>query len=961
MKKIRPTIEAISSFEPRLQRLSDAQLLAQTAKFKERISRGESLDAILPEAFATVREASIRALGIRPFDVQFIGGVALHSGSIAEMKTGEGKTLVATAPAYLNALSGEGVHVVTVNDYLASRDAEWMGRLYNFLGVSVGVVLHGQNRTDKQLAYRADITYGQNNEFGFDYLRDNMKFSIYDYAQRALNFAIVDEVDSILIDEARTPLIISGAPEESSQLYFKVNAIIPRLRKDTDFIVDEKGHSATLTEEGVDSVEHALSISNLFDPKNIDFLHHVNQALKAHYLYKRDVNYMVSDDQTIVIIDEFTGRTMPGRRWSDGLHQAVEAKEHVPILEENRTLATISFQNYFRLYKKLAGMTGTADTEAEEFHKIYRLDVTVIPTNWPCVRKDKDDVVYRSEKEKFYAIVDEIRECIDRGQPVLVGTVSVEKSEAIHRLLERKGVPHNVLNAKHHEREALIIAQAGRKSSVTVSTNMAGRGTDIILGGNAEMMAKGRIDPQESPSEFSKLVAEFKMQCEKEREEVISAGGLHIVGTERHESRRIDNQLRGRAGRQGDPGSSRFFLSLEDDLLRIFGADRLSGLMTKLGMEEGVPIEHRMVTRSVENAQKKVEGRNFDSRKHLLEYDDVMNQQRKTIYALRKQILEGKYLVEEGLADTSKVRGENEADKKFVEVELPEEQIDRFKESVGVGLERMVIMMSQRRPPQTLPSGEMAEPTLDDVIATNLEHVERQVYAFFGTRPVLDGVKSARELVDRLQEQVAKSLAAQRERMLDDIDEVISTLAEKYCSAEAYDNWQMEELSTAFSGVFAAKPEGLDAARATDEVAERLYAQVEAIIEAKEKAFGADVFLAALRHFYLRDIDRQWLDHLEGMDALRAGISLRGYASRDPKQEYKREGYDAFTSMVAAVKENVLQKTFHVQIQSKEDVQKAPVPRKQRTAVKRDMPKVGRNDPCPCGSGKKYKKCHGAQ
>jgi preprotein translocase subunit SecA len=982
MKKIRPVIEAISSFEPRAQRFSDAQLRAQTARFKERIANGESLDSILPEAFATVREASVRALGIRPFDVQFIGGVALHSGTIAEMKTGEGKTLVATAPAYLNALTGEGVHVVTVNDYLASRDAEWMGLLYNFLGVSVGTVLHGQNRADKQKAYRADITYGQNNEFGFDYLRDNMKFSIYDYGQRALNFAIVDEVDSILIDEARTPLIISGAPEESSQLYFKVNAIIPRLRKDTDFIVDEKGHSATLTEEGVDTVENALAISNLFDPKNIDYLHHVNQALKAHYLYKRDVNYMVSDDQKIVIIDEFTGRTMPGRRWSDGLHQAVEAKEHVPILEENRTLATISFQNYFRLYKKLAGMTGTADTEAEEFHKIYRLDVTVIPTNWPCVRKDNDDVVYRSEKEKFYAIVDEIRECIDRGQPVLVGTVSVEKSEAIHRLLERKGVPHNVLNAKHHEREAFIVAQAGRKGSVTVSTNMAGRGTDIILGGNAEMMAKGKVDPNESPSEFAKAVAEIKQACEKEREEVIAAGGLHIVGTERHESRRIDNQLRGRAGRQGDPGSSRFFLSLEDDLLRIFGADRLGGLMAKLGMEEGVPIEHRMVTRSVENAQKKVESRNFDSRKHLLEYDDVMNQQRKTIYALRRQILEGKYLVEKGLADTSKVRGENESEKKFEEVEIPQEQIDRFQKALASGIERLVLVLSQRKPPQTLPNGEMADPTLDDIISTNLEAVERQVYAFFGVRPEFEGVSSPRELVDRLLEQVPRSMAAQRERLLDDIDEVVSTLVEKYCSAEAYDNWQLEELATAFSGIFAIKPETIEGARTTDDLAEKLFAQVETLIEAKEKEFGPDVFIAAFRHFYLRDIDRQWLDHLEGMDALRAGISLRGYASRDPKQEYKREGYDAFTAMVAAIKENVLQKTFHVQIESKEDVQRVPMPRKQRTefegrggdagqaqpreqrkatTVKREMPKVGRNDPCPCGSGKKFKKCHGAQ
>jgi preprotein translocase subunit SecA len=500
MKTIRPMLEAIGSLESRIQRFTDAELRGQTSKFKEKLDNGASLDDILPEAFATVREASVRTLGIRPFDVQFIGGITLHSGGIAEMKTGEGKTLVAVAPAYLNALTGEGVHVVTVNDYLASRDAEWMSNIYNYLGLDVGCIVHGQGRMEKQKAYQSHITYGQNNEFGFDYLRDNMKFSIYDYAQRNLNFAIVDEVDSILIDEARTPLIISGQPEESSALYNQVNGIIPRLRKDTDFVVDEKGHSVTLTEEGVDRVEGTLNIGNLFDPENIDYLHHVNQALKAHYLYKRDVNYMVSEDLKIVIIDEFTGRKMPGRRWSDGLHQAVEAKENVPILEENRTLATISFQNLFRLYKKLAGMTGTADTEAEEFHKTYSLDVTVIPTNWPCVRNDMQDVVYKTEREKFYAIVDEIRGCVEAGQPALVGTASVEKSEAIHRLLTRKGIAHNVLNAKHHEQEAFVVAQAGRKSAVTVSTNMAGRGTDIILGGNAEMMARGSWRPSTNAS-----------------------------------------------------------------------------------------------------------------------------------------------------------------------------------------------------------------------------------------------------------------------------------------------------------------------------------------------------------------------------------------------------------------------------------------------------------------------------
>ncbi|MCP4606972.1 MAG: preprotein translocase subunit SecA [Proteobacteria bacterium] len=986
MKKIRPIIEAISALEPMLQRLTDVELKGQTAKFREQLDNGASLDDIMPEVYATVRETSIRTLGIRQFDVQFIGGVVLHTGCIAEMKTGEGKTLVAVAPAYLNALEGKGVHIVTVNDYLAARDAEWMSNIYNFLGMEVGVTLHGQERKEKQKAYRADITYGQNNEFGFDYLRDNMKFSIYDYVQKALNFAIVDEVDSILIDEARTPLIISGQPEESSQLYTEVNGIIPRMRKDTDFIVDEKGHSVTMTEEGVDSVEGALKIGNLFDPANIDYLHHINQALKAHYLYKRDVNYMVTEDREIVIVDEFTGRTMPGRRWSDGLHQAVEAKENVPILEENRTLATISFQNLFRLYNKLAGMTGTADTEAEEFHKTYKLDVTVIPTNWPCVRDDSQDVIYKSEREKFYAITDEIRECIKLGQPVLVGTASVEKSEAIHRLLERKGVPHNVLNAKQHEREAYVVAQAGRKSSVTVSTNMAGRGTDIILGGNPEMMAMGKIDPEEDPAGYSKLAAEYKRQCEFERTEVIEAGGLHILGTERHESRRIDNQLRGRSGRQGDPGSSRFFLSLEDDLLRIFGADRLGGLMTRLGMEEGVPIEHKMVTRSIENAQKKVEHRNFDTRKHLLEYDDVMNQQRKTIYALRKQVLEGKYMAEEGLADVGKVRGDVEAEKKYVEIEIPQIQVDRFTEHLIPILERTTIALSELGPPPPAgPDGALPEPTIDDIVKVNLEILERQIYAFFGYKPDLSDLETPRNVLDRLIETVPRSVAAQRERLLDDVDQVISDLTDECCHGENENGWNLEKLGQAVQGKFAFAPKNLEGKQSTDVLAQSIYEQAEEVIASKEKAMGMDVLVAAFRHFYLREVDKQWLDHLAAMDHLRAGIGLRGYGNRDPKQEYKREGYDMFTITMNNIKQNVIEKTFHVQIESKEDVQRIAVPRRmtrvvegrgamggesreagagaqtKTKTVKREAPKVGRNDPCPCGSGKKYKKCCGAK
>jgi len=876
MKTIRPNIEAIAALEPRIQRMSDPQLQGQTARFKEMLDNGATLDDLLPEAFATVRETSIRTLGIRPFDVQFIGGVTLHEGAIAEMKTGEGKTLVAVGPAYLNALEGKGVHVVTVNDYLAKRDAEWMGNIYNFLGMAVGSTLHGQQRREKQAAYRADITYGQNNEFGFDYLRDNMKFSIYDYVQRPLNFAIVDEVDSILIDEARTPLIISGEPEASSALYMQVNSIIPRLRKETDFIVDEKGYSVTMTEEGVDRVEKALAVGNLFDPENIDFLHHVNQALKAHNLYKRDVNYMVTDDGKIVIIDEFTGRTMPGRRWSDGLHQAVEAKQNVPILEENRTLPTISFQNLFR-------------------------------------------------------------------------------------------------------REAFVVAQAGRKSAVTVATNMAGRGTDIILGGNAEMMARGRIDPAEDPNGYRKLAAEYKRQCELERSEVLTAGGLHILGTERHESRRIDNQLRGRAGRQGDPGTSRFFLSLEDDLLRIFGAERLGSIMTRLGMEDGVPIEHKMVTRSIENAQKKVEHRNFDTRKHLLEYDDVMNQQRKTIYALRKQILEGQYRTEEGLADVRSSESEAEAERRMVAVEVPAEQVEIFASLLARTIDRVILVHSELGPPPNPgPDGVLPEPTLDNVARTHPELIEAQVYAFWGCKPDLGKLSGPMEIRDRLLEVVPRSLASQRERLRDDLDLVVGELVDEYCRGNNEESWDLGELRNAVQGLLAFTPEGLDDVPNLEAIAPAVYAQVESLIARKEEEMGKDVLITAFRHFYLREIDRAWLDHLAAMDNLRSGIGLRGYGNKDPKQEYKREGYDMFTEMMANIKRNVLEKTFHVRIENKEDAQRISLPRRttrtvegrgdmeggpaerrKQSTVKRDMPKVGRNDPCPCGSGKKYKKCHG--
>lgn len=653
MKRLGPNIEKINSLEPRFKAMSDAELKGMTAQFKERIVNGETLDALLPEAFAVCREASRRVLGMRHYDVQLIGGMILHRGSIAEMRTGEGKTLVATLPAYLNALEGKGVHIVTVNDYLARRDAEWMGRLYGWLGLSTDVIIHGQNDEEKQRAYGADICYCTNNELGFDYLRDNMKFDLADYAQRPLNYAIVDECDSILIDEARTPLIISGPAEDSTDKYYLINAIIPHLTNEKHFTMEEKSRTVALTEDGNHRVEELLKIENLYDPQHIDLLHHVYQGLKAHHLYHKDVDYMVKDDE-VIIVDEFTGRLMEGRRWSDGLHQAVEAKEKVKVKNENQTLATITFQNYFRMYKKLSGMTGTAETEAVEMKKIYNLDVSVIPTNKPIRRRDQEDVVYKNGNGKFNSIVKDIAERQKRGQPILVGTVSIEKSELLSRYLQRDGVPHKVLNAKHHEKEAEIVAQAGRKGAVTIATNMAGRGTDIVLGGNPEFMAR-QINADIASDEYKQAIERFKDQCEKEKEEVIAAGGLYIIGTERHESRRIDNQLRGRSGRQGDPGESRFYLGLDDDLMRKFNGERVSRIMDRLNIPEDEPITARMVSRSIEGAQRKVEGHNFDIRKHLLDYDDVMNKQRTAIYGLRREVLQGERLdeiVREMLGDT---------------------------------------------------------------------------------------------------------------------------------------------------------------------------------------------------------------------------------------------------------------------------------------------------------------------
>ncbi len=639
MKALQPIIDQINSFEPQMKALSDSALQAKTPEFRERIGKGETLDQLLPEAFAVCREASLRVLGMRHYDVQLIGGITLHQGKISEMRTGEGKTLVATLPVYLNALTSKGVHVVTVNDYLAKRDSEWMGRLYKWLGLSIGIIVHDLSDEERQTSYRSDICYCTNNELGFDYLRDNMKFDREEMVQRPHNYAIVDECDSILIDEARTPLIISGPAEASTDKYYEVNKIIPHLQRDKHFTMEEKSRTASLTDEGNSKVESLMGIDNLYDPEHIELLHHIYQGLKAHYLYKLDVDYMIKDGE-VVIVDEFTGRLMPGRRWSDGLHQAIEAKEDVKVRNENQTLATITFQNYFRMYKKLAGMTGTADTEAVEFKKIYNLEVTVIPTNRPIRRDDADDVVYKTEKAKFKAIAEDIKVHHEKGQPILVGTVSIEKSESLSRYLKAEGVRHDVLNAKHHEREAEIIAQAGRKGAVTIATNMAGRGTDIILGGNPEMMAKSVTNAVEGP-EYEESLKKFKVSCEEEKKAVLAAGGLYIVGTERHDSRRIDNQLRGRAGRQGDPGESKFYLSLEDNLMRIFNGEMIQNIMNRLKVPDDEPITAKMVSRSIEGAQRKVEGHNFDIRKHLLDYDNVMNQQRSIIYGMRKKIMEG--------------------------------------------------------------------------------------------------------------------------------------------------------------------------------------------------------------------------------------------------------------------------------------------------------------------------------
>jgi preprotein translocase subunit SecA len=892
VKRMIPIVHQINALEPEVSRLSDDGLRGKTQEFRERLKpvvealteakkevprddarvKGAqadlqaALDDLLPEAFAVAREAGKRVLNMRHFDVQLMGGVVLHRGKIAEMKTGEGKTLVATLPVYLNALTGRGVHLVTVNDYLARRDSEWMGRLYKFLGLTVGVIQNPHGDRERQEAYRCDVTYGTNNEFGFDYLRDNMKFDLESMVQRDPVYAIIDEVDSILIDEARTPLIISGPSEESPGKYYAVDRIVPRLIKDTDYQVDEKQHTAVLTEEGVAHAEKLLNIDNLYDPNNMDTLHAVQQALRAHALYKLDVEYVVKDGE-VLIVDEFTGRLMPGRRWSDGLHQAVEAKEGVKIEAENQTLATITFQNLFRMYEKLAGMTGTADTEAAEFDKIYSLEVVVIPPNKQMIRKDMADLVYRTEHEKLDAIVKEIKEKHAHGQPTLVGTISIEKSEQIASMLKRQGVPHVVLNAKHHEREAEIVAQAGHKGAVTIATNMAGRGTDILLGGNPEFLAHQKAKDVTDPAERKRIEEEIREQWTEDHEEVVRLGGLHILGTERHESRRIDNQLRGRSGRQGDPGSSRFYLSLDDDLMRIFGGDRLKDWMQRLGMEEGVPIEHRMVTRSIERAQKQVEGRNFEARKHLLEYDDVMNKQRASIYTLRRSILEGREGKEYILNASADI-----VDYLF-EVHYPED--------------------ARQHPDET--------------------ELNAELYDFFGLDLKACGV---------------------------DLNEM---------------------------GREAAKQAVLDA--------------VQQRYEQKEASIGPEMMRLHERYLLLQVIDQQWKDHLLNVDHLKEGIGLRGYGQRDPLIEYKKESFGIFQEMMERIQDRVVKYLWKTEVVVEREGEEREAARPQRSlppqkpkqqpmyfsgsgggeslTVKRKEAKVGRNDPCPCGSGKKYKKCHG--
>jgi len=929
LKKLQPLVDHINQLESKVEKFSDEKLIGKTAEFRQKLDNGAELEDILPSAFAVVREAGKRVLGMRHYDVQMIGGMVLNQGRIAEMKTGEGKTLVATLPLYLNGLTGRGAHLVTVNDYLARRDAEWMGQLYNFLGLSYGIITNGKDDSERREAYGADITYGTNNEFGFDYLRDHMKFSVDRRVHKFLkktqneksdeeiaaavtgqdasmsdeaiaarvaaahsgeegkyiNFCIVDEVDSILIDEARTPLIISGPADKSSDWYYRINAVIPFLKREQDFLVDEKGHSATLTDSGVDKVEARLKIGNLYDVENIEILHHVHQALKAHTLYKKGAQYVVENGE-VVIVDEFTGRKMQGRRWSDGLHQAIEAKEGVRIEEENETLATITFQNYFRLYDRLSGMTGTADTEAPEFHEIYKLDVVVIPTNKPVIRKDHNDLIYKTEEEKWRAVANDVIEAQSKGQPVLVGTTSVEKSEYLSTVLHKEKIPHNVLNAKYHEMEANIVAQAGQIGGVTIATNMAGRGTDIMLGGNPPFLASRAAEAEEGP-EYERWLAHYTEECKGTKQQVLDAGGLHIIGTERHESRRIDNQLRGRAGRQGDPGSSRFYLCLDDDLMRIFGSDRIKKVMETLRMPDDEPIEHKWINKAVENAQKKIEARNFDIRKNILKYDDVMNLQRKTIYDLRDRLLihhEGHLLVKEAV----------------------EEVVYTFCDKY-------------------LPEGSHSEDWDADGLAEVLTN-------HFTCKVDLSGV-------ERLEFKAYRELATSQ--ILAFYEERVETI----------------------KGALARASEA-QGAEITPEVAAERWRFFE-----EER--------------YLGSIDKLWKHHLKVMEALKEGIHLEAYGQKNPEIEYKKQGFDLFSQMIEKIHENVTETLFRAEGPSEDDIadmRHKRIEEEQQIIMghqnvssggkdggsvvhrggtyTRNAIKVGRNDPCPCGSGKKFKKCH---
>jgi preprotein translocase subunit SecA len=989
VNKMRPRVEAINAMEERMKKLSDAELQAKTAEFKQKLASGASLDDIQVEAFAACREASRRVLKMRHYDVQLIGGMVLHSGSIAEMRTGEGKTLVATLPCYLNALEGKGVHVITVNDYLARRDCEWMAQLYNWMGLTTGVVVNMQDDVEKKAAYKADITYGQNNEFGFDYLRDNMKFSALDYCQRPLNFAIVDEVDSILIDEARTPLIISGQGERSSEKYTIISNLVPSLTLDEHYTVDEKGHSVSLTDEGVEMVEKLLDLDNLYEAEHLETLHILNQCLRAHALYKRDQHYLVRDGK-VMIVDEFTGRILDGRRWSDGLHQAVEAKEGVRIQDESRTMATITFQNLFRIYKKLGGMTGTATTEAAEFHSTYKLEVVSIPTNKPILRVDHEDTVYKTEREKFRAVVKELMECHERGQPVLVGTTSVEKSAALAAMLKKKKVPHGVLNAKHHENEAYVVAQAGRKGAITVSTNMAGRGTDILLGGNPDMIAKQMFReqnrlPDAEPEAFKELLADLEKKCAQEREDVKEAGGLHIIGTERHESRRIDNQLRGRAGRQGDPGTSRFYLSLEDDLMRIFAGDRVKVMMDRLGMPDDEPIEHPWVTKSVENAQRKVEERNFDIRKHLLEYDDVMNAQRKRVYTLRQQLLVGRYETEERDED-----GRSTGKKKTFQPrpEITEATLPVILQLLGAFCSPPILPRDDSGAPKELSRGDFTKET----VLSNTDQLQREIYQYWGVKIDLDGrEKDALGVLNDLSQQVPVALTEQRERLFDLIDEVICSAVEKSCPAgKPPEDWDWTTLQEAMGDLFGIDTEGVEDLADQEQVAEFLYKSAEKQHNEREKALGIELSLRVFRHIYLEEIDRAWVDHLTNMDHLRDGIGLRGYGQKDPKQEYKKEGYNLFVNMMTSVSEQVVKKILHVEVHAPEDeslIEQSDLLRHQDALAHAlathgdeqepalpggdyeadiaynpppEEPRISMEEECPCGSGKAFNSCHGA-